>query len=405
MMHVFINATGASAGSGLTYLCNVVPRMALLPELCVTLAVQPQLQAEFSQFGNVNVLDVSIPENSVRRFWFEQKKLPQLIRGLRADVLLSTGNFAVHKSPVPQILLSGNSLYTSADFYRDLRRRYEYRLWVDTKLRGIFARRSIHWADCTVAPSRAFAAELQRWTGRQILPIHHGFDAGVFFGDESPLAGQVTQKLTEAVDCLKLLFVSHYNYYRNFETLFRALALLRNKAPDRKVRLFLTCTFDDRKTPGAYKTSAAAGLVSELGLREQVVELGAVPYRQLHHIYRACDVYVTPAYAETFAHPLVEAMACGLPVIASDIPAHREICSAASFFERFSADQLAQRLLEAPRSIKTKNAVSGAVQFSWSEHVSKLLAVASRLTGGPQEDKSENGREVVQREPSLHPVL
>ena len=55
------------------------------------------------------------------------------------------------------------------------------------------------------------------------------------------------------------------------------------------------------------------------------------------------DVYVSAAYTETFAHPLVEAMASGIPVVASDIPVHREICAdAAKYFPTFSAQALAQ---------------------------------------------------------------
>ena len=77
----------------------------------------------------------------------------------------------------------------------------------------------------------------------------------------------------------------------------------------------------------------------------EVVELGTVPYSLLHQVYSSCDIYVTAAYAETFAHPLVEAMACGLPVLASDLPVHREICGEAGrFFPVFSAESLAERV-------------------------------------------------------------
>jgi glycosyltransferase involved in cell wall biosynthesis len=381
-MHLFVNALGASAGAGLTYLYNVVPCLSSQPNVCTTLAVQPQLREEFSSFANVDLADAQAPGGAARRFWFEQQELPAIIRRSGADVLMAAGNFALRNSPVPQILLSGNSLYTSSDFYRDLRARGAYWMWLDTRLKGILARNSVRWADCTVAPSAAFAEELQGWTGKKVIAIHHGFDPEVFFGDKSPLPLEIQEKLEDGKDSLRLLFVSHYNYYRNFETLFRAIALLRQGG--RKVQLFLTCRLQDKETPGTYKTEGAAALVRQLGIEENVVELGAIPYRHLHQVYRRCDLYVTPAYTETFAHPLVEAMASGLPIVASDLAVHREVCGdSAVYFSRFSPQELANRILRVMSERAASNrpdARSGQFErFSWSNHVRQIISVAAQL--------------------------
>ena len=381
MIHLFLNALGASAGAGLTYLYNVVPILASRPDVRTTLALQPQLQAEFRKFP-VNVLDLRVSGGAARRFWFEQRALPGVIRKSDAEVLISAGNFAIRSSPVPQILLSGNSLYTSPDFYRGLVDRREYGMWLDTRVRGVFGRKSVHWADITVAPSRAFADDLQRWTGIETRAIHHGFNRDVFFADQSPLPGGIQRNLQAASDCLRLLFVSHYNYYRNFETLFRAIPLLKQKMDGRKVRLFLTCRLSDEENPGTYKTARALALLRKLGIEDDVVQLGAVPYRLLHQVYRSCDIYATPAYAETFAHPLVEAMASGLPVVASDLPVHREVCGeAALYFDSFSPEHLAASLYELATNSVTRSvlAAHGAVRsrdFSWKAHVDRLLELA-----------------------------
>jgi glycosyltransferase involved in cell wall biosynthesis len=116
-----------------------------------------------------------------------------------------------------------------------------------------------------------------------------------------------------------------------------------------------------------------------------VIELGAVPYRLLHHLYTAADIYVTPAYTETFAHPLVEAMASGLPIVASDIAVHREICGdGAVFFDRFSAERLSEEVLRLARSDSAKRrlAEQGGERlndFSWHSHVSQLVSLSEEL--------------------------
>jgi glycosyltransferase involved in cell wall biosynthesis len=383
MMRLFINSLAASAGGGLTYIRNVLPHLAARSDVQLTVALNRGLREEFRGFPNVEILELQV--SPARRFWYEQSKLSGLIRECHADLLLSTGNIALRNSPVPQILLSRNSIYTSPDFYRDLRSRHEYRAWLDTRLRSLLAKRSIHWAQITVAPSRAFAAELQRWTGIRVLAIHHGFDDESFTRDVSPLTTDVEEILRSVDGCFKLLFVSHYNYYRNFETLIRALPLLRDRIEDRPVKLLLTCRLKAGQNPGAYHPEAAANLARRLGVSDMIVELGAIPYRQLHQVYACADLYVTPAYTETFAHPLVEAMASGVPVIASDLAVHREICGeAAVYFPRFSAEAMAQEILQLAQSRETMGRMARkgrerSRQFSWKAHVEKIVELCASL--------------------------
>ena len=180
-----------------------------------------------------------------------------------------------------QILLSRNALYVCRDFLSDLRSRGEYRLFLETELKGALAKWSVQTADLTVAPSDAFAEQLRQWTGKPVAAVHHGFDRDAFVSDKSPLPEAVQQRLDSARDSLRLLFVSHYNYYRNFETLIRALPLIRREIKPRGVRLFLTCKLTAGENPGSYRPDSAAALVRELGLGNEVIELGTIPYQLL----------------------------------------------------------------------------------------------------------------------------
>jgi len=385
MIRLFLNCLAASAGGGLTYLRNVVPHLSARTDVQTMVAASAGMKREIGELPNLSWADLEPARGAGRRLWQEQTRLPQMIRDWNADVLISAGNFALRKSPVPQILLSGNSLYTSADFFHDLRSRRAYRLLLDTRLKGIIAKRSVGWADCTVAPSEAFAQDLRRWTGAPIVIVYHGFDHENFCADSTPLPANIQQKLDSAKDALRLLFVSHYNYYRNFETLFRALLSLRKHMDGCRVILFLTCRLRSEENPGRYRAETAAALVRNLGIADQVLELGPVPYHLLHHVYQACHIYVTPAYTETFAHPLVEAMASGLPVIASDLPVHREICGdAALYFPRFSPESLADCVMQVQQSSALKNQFAAAGvkrsrDFSWQAHVERIVGLARDL--------------------------
>ena len=385
MIRLFINALAANAGGGLTYLRNVIPHLARKVDAETTVLLNPVIRREFGETPNISFAETSERSRTFGRFVREQTTLPKLIRCSGAQVLISAGNFALWNSPVPQILLSRNSLYTSGDFLRDVRARGDYPIWADTLVKRWLARRSISCADITVAPSEAFARELSRWSGRKVLSLHHGFDPDAFTSDATALPLAAKTQLEQGKDALRLLFVSHYNYYRNFETLFRAIPILGSRLHGKKVKLFLTCQLKSGENPGRYRAESAASVVNDLRGREDIVELGTIPYRSLHHLYRACHIYVTPAYAESFAHPLIESMSSGLPVVASDLPVHREICGDAGiYFPRFSPDALAERILQIQESPELAeklscNGLRRARDFSWSEHVERLLALAQEL--------------------------
>jgi glycosyltransferase involved in cell wall biosynthesis len=389
-MRLLIDALGASAGGGLTYLRNALSHLAARPAVEISLLAGEATSAELPAASNLQILTGAQERSAFSRFLWEQVEVPKLVRKVGADVLLCAGNFAIWNSPVPQILLSRNSLYTSADFARDLRRRGDYRLMAETRAKGFLARKSIRRAELTVAPSQAFARELTAWSGHEVVALHHGFDRDYFFRDPTPLPAPILGKLKESEGAARLLFVSHYNYYRNFETLLRGFALLKERPPARKIRLVLTCELSPGKNPGSYQTGEVSRLLRELKIADDVIQLGAVPYLRLHQLYRSCDLYVTPAYTETFAHPLVEAMACGLPIVASDLAVHREITNgAALFFERFSPSELADKvteLLDSPplQAELREKGLSQADHFSWEAHVGRLLELAQSLLHPPR---------------------
>jgi len=388
MMHLFINALAASAGGGISYIRNVLPHLFRRDDVQVTVALTQDLRRELDGAIDVPVIQCDSPRSSAGRFAYEQRLLPELIRKQNADILLAAGNFALWRSPVPQILLSRNSLYTSPDYFRDLQNRREFPRWLDTKIKGRIAAASIRRAEITVAPSATFAADLRQWVGprhaNKIVSIPHGFDATAFHNFKA-IPPELSAQLENPHQALRLLFVSNYTYYRNFETLLGGLPLIQAKLRPRRVELVLTCKLGAVPNPGAYRANAAATLRDRLELGSSLIELGPVPYHFLHHVYRACHVYVTPAYTETFAHPLVEAMSSGLPVVASDLAVHREICGkAASYFPRFSAESLAAEVIklagdDCMHATMGEAGLARSADFSWGRHVDELLALAGRL--------------------------
>ena len=63
----------------------------------------------------------------------------------------------------------------------------------------------------------------------------------------------------------------------------------------------------------------------ELGFGDAIVVLPALDRSTLAAVYRRCALLLMPSEREGFGLPVLEALACGTPVVASDAPALREV--------------------------------------------------------------------------------
>lgn len=140
---------------------------------------------------------------------------------------------------------------------------------------------------------------------------------------------------------------------------------------------------------GEYK-AALLKKVAELGLTDRVEFKDYLSREALIRLYQGCSALVYPSKWEGFGIPPLEALACGGPVIASDIPVHREVLGDAAFFVRLGdAKSWAAALegIKTPSEVAAKlGAAKGLLEkFTWGNAVNalerSLLAVEPRLAG------------------------
>ncbi len=390
MAHVLLNALASTAGGGITYLQNVLPRLGAQSHR-FTAFVPPESIDGYRRFESPALrLEAGPAGGAFSRMFWEQRRLRSYVIRYKIDLLVALGNFALFASPVPQMLFNRNDLYFSPEFSNDLRSRGLYSMLLSHYFRSRLARASVRSADLNVAPTWAFAERIRRAVGdfdRQIEVLPFGFDHDRFFRNAGKRPPDAIAALRSGEGLIRILFVSHYNYFRNFETLIRALPRIRERVKTetgRESRLVLTTDIRRGAVYGGYDAGAASDLIDKLGIRDAIDMAGAVGYDDLYHLYRSCDLYVCPSYSESFGHPLVEAMAAGLPVVSADLPVHREVCrEAAVYFDVFDPEDLADRCLE----VLTDPALAGRLRaagqarsrdFSWDEHVKGLNRLIDR---------------------------
>ena len=125
----------------------------------------------------------------------------------------------------------------------------------------------------------------------------------------------------------------------------------------------------------------------DLGLRDIVTFVGAVPQVELPLYYNAANIFVMPSYFESFGLVALEAMACGLPVIATRVGGPREFVKAGVtgyLIDWHCPEPFAQRLdmVLANPSLHARMAEAAthqASQMTWANTASDILGLYSSL--------------------------
>lgn len=130
---------------------------------------------------------------------------------------------------------------------------------------------------------------------------------------------------------------------------------------------------------GAYRQTLET-LIGQLGLSDRVKLNGYVDATYLDELYATCAAMVYPSQWEGFGIPPLEALACGAPVIASDIPAHREVVADAAIYVRLgeaaSWQSAFDRLQDCQTIAELKTRGEARVErFTWDKSVDALCHV------------------------------
>ena len=161
---------------------------------------------------------------------------------------------------------------------------------------------------------------------------------------------------------------------KRVDTLLEVLALTRSKIPE--ARLIQA---------GGKLTDDQNALAGRLNVQNAVIVLPHLERSVLASVYRRSAALLLPSEREGFGLPLIEAMACGTPVIASDIAALREAGGTAAWYctvgdtRSWSASAsllLHERVNDSEaRSRRSAQCIERASRFSWTEYAKSMAAI------------------------------
>jgi len=133
--------------------------------------------------------------------------------------------------------------------------------------------------------------------------------------------------------------------------------------------------------PMAEGESILRALAQELGVAQHVIFTGFVTDADLRALYSGARVYVCPSLYEGFGFTVLEAMACGTPVVCSSATSLPEVAGkAALYFDPHKPEEMATQLFhassdDAMRASLIADGHSNLLRFSWEETARQTLAV------------------------------
>ena len=239
-------------------------------------------------------------------------------------------------------------------------------------IKRFFLRRSVatlKGADVTVAVSEFTSGEAERFAQvpkERIVVVPNVVRDGFAPMERATAEARLVEAGVRLPPRQRLLSVGNDRAYKNLPALLEAMAR-PELAEAELVRV-------------GPLTKAHRAQIAQLGLGGRLSEVSGLDDSLLGALYAACDVLAQPSIAEGFGIPVIEAMACGLPVVVSDGGALPEVAGGAATVVHLAGDDFPgrlaaalQRTMDAPDHLVAAG-LGRASEFSPEAVTPRLLA-------------------------------
>lgn len=212
----------------------------------------------------------------------------------------------------------------------------------------------------------------------KISVIYEGFDQKIF----RPIKNDIVRDTLKDLDLVPgeyFLFVGTIQPRKNLARLIKAYA----QALANNNQLPLLALAGGK----GWLSDEIYALPKKLGIENRVKFLGYVPDEKLPALYTGAKALLFPSLFEGFGLPIIEAMACGCPVLTSNTSSMPEVAGdAAILVDPYSIDAITKGIEKITRLSEQKDLVKKGLQqagkFSWEKAANQTLSVFNQITRG-----------------------
>lgn len=375
-MHIVFNGwfwdqLHTGSGQYIRRLLHALGRAA--PDVQMTLVLPPHNSAPDDLPENVSLVTTRGSGGHVGKVWFEQRTFPQMAGRVRADIAHVPYWGPPLASPVPLVTSVLDVIPLALPEYS---RGLGARLY--TSLAAAAARGSAH----TITLSQAAKADIVRFLGLpedSITPIYLAADEVYHprLGAENDQAVRRKYDLPEQF----VLYLGGFDRRKNVNQLLLAYTYVGQAEGDN-----IPLVIAGREPQwGAPLFPDQRRYAADLDISDYVRWLGYVDEADKPALYRLASVFAFPTLYEGFGLMALEAMACGTPVVANNIPVMAEITGDAAYLvkpddAREMAGAIIALLLQKPlRDSLVNLGLARATHFSWRKTARQTLEVYERV--------------------------
>jgi len=198
------------------------------------------------------------------------------------------------------------------------------------------------------------------WAEKKIEVIYNGVDERFFEKAKAEICDRFKKELGNYV-----LYVGNVKPHKNIEVLLGAMKKLKG------IKLVIAGGFPNKKILNIIKKEELEG---------KVLFMGFLSFDELSALYESSQVFVFPSLYEGFGLPPLEAMAKGIPVVASSAPSMPEILkNGAIYFNPHSEDSLLEGMISVMENKDLRESIitegrKVAQSYKWSESARKILS-------------------------------